>query len=225
MTRDEYEKIIMDRESEKRKYEMDLLMNYNKTIRPLDIQRTDTQCHIRDAQYSESYSLLPQLNFEVNNLTNKILNLEKENDSDSKQKIIDDLENEISSLKANARIELNPWEYHTSSIISDEQGLQSYLRSYGIKKVETMRSYGLISLYMLTSNFDYECGAYILEKISPYLGPSNTVLYIPDNAAVSNIHLEYVQTFDLWRVVMDNSDVLMEDKQCDEVLQYFNLIR
>lgn len=225
MTRDEYEKIIMDRESEKRKYEMDILTHYHNTIRPLDMQRSDTHCHILDAQYSESHSLLPQLHFEVNDLTKKILNLEKENNSEVKQKSIEDLENEIYSLKANARIELNPWEYYTSDIISEEAELRYYLSSYGINKMVTFRSYNQVPLYMLTSNFDYGTGADILEKVSPYLGSGDTVLYIPNNVSVSDIHLEYDKLVDVWRVVMDDSDVLMEDKECNEVLQYFNLIR
>ena len=225
MTRNEYESLIMDREREREHYKYDLLNYYDKVLRPLDNQRTDTQCHIRSAHYGETPSLIPSLKIEVNKLTQQILNLENENNSNFKQKMIDDLDNEIRSLKANALIELNPWEYYTSDIISDPKQQAIYIDSYGIGKVIQMGRTRPSSMFILTDSFDYECGADILEKLSPFLCSEDIVTYLPSNMRDSNIHIEYNDSTGLWKVFMDETEELMEHKDCNEILQYFNLIR
>lgn len=224
MTRDEHIKVIREhREAQQRLFKESMAL-YDQHIKPLEMQRTDSECYLAECRYMGRTNEALETELEIEDLGTLIRSREIEvgltDAGDREELLIEQLE----TMKANAKLELTEYEYWTSSIPEFHDRIEHYSK-YGLVQSVIFNTSDVNTIYNLNRNFNQDIHLSFIEGIAPYMEYNKTL----DGMEV--VHFVFEMRTDCtlayrentWYLLMEG-DIVFEHDNLQDVLEYRNIV-
>lgn len=226
MTRDEHTRLIREhRAAQKALFDKTMAL-YDKHIRPLEMNRTDAECHVAECRYSGDVDKVNELEVEIDEYTRDIKSLEISIGLTDLVEEGDRMEEVLNTMKANAQYELTEYEYWTSSIPDvHDRGL--YFSDFGLVCSTIFGITNVITVNNLNKKFNQDEHIPFLEGISPFM-PYNHVLdgmdvvhYVFEMNTACTIAYSKEKT--TWYLLMEG-DIVFESDNLKDIFEYRNIV-
>lgn len=224
MTRDEHIKVIREhREAQKRLFKESMAL-YDEHIKPLEMQRTDSECYLAECRYMGRTVEALDTEIEIEDLGIRIRSREIEvglaDAGDREELIIEQIE----AMKENAKLELTEYEYWTSSIPDMNERLQ-YFAKFGLVQSTIFRMTDVVTVNNLNKNFDQDKHVEFLNGIAPYMPYNQTLDGMEVVHFIFEMQLGCTLAYreNTWYLLMEE-DIVFEHENLQDVLEYRNIV-
>jgi|AGFS01.1.fsa_nt_gi hypothetical protein len=229
MTAQDYVKLLTDRYDTVNELSVQLISLTKGEINNLYLKKNDLFGELVDLQYSHGFDHndTKAKRIEMDLISEKIKAEESRNGMLFVQKQLEVLENEIEGIKANAREELDDYAYFSNAAICGSTASADFLSRNGFRVMTPYVHGDQFTVYVLRGNFDFQNGHIFLENMVKHL-TSNSAYQGKPSIEIGLWHSDedYYMTYcdGVWIVRIDE-DIVFEDSDCQNILEYLNFIR
>lgn len=226
MTRDEHIRVISSHRNELTSLFKESMALYENHIKPLETQRTDSECYLAECRYMGRTLEALETELEIENLVASIRSLEIEIGLAAAGNTEELMYDQLETMRANAKLELTEYEYWTSSI-PDMHDRMKHFANYGLVQSTIFQTSAVVTVNNLNKNFDQDKHAEFIAGIAPFM-PSNQVLdgievvhYIFEMNTTCTIAYNKEKT--MWYLLIEE-DIVFSSDNLKDILDYRNIV-
>lgn len=224
MTRDEHIMVIDEHREAQRRLFKESMALYEKHIKPLEMQRTDSECYLAECRYMGKTAEALETELEIEDLGILIRSREIEIGLSDAGDCEDLMYEQLEAMQANAKLELTEYEYWTSSI-PDMHDKMKYFANYGLVQSTIFQTSTVVTVNNLNKNFDQDIHAEFLCGIAPYMPYNQTLDGMEVVHFVFEMQLGCTLAYreNTWYLLMEG-DIVFEHNNLQDVLEYRNIV-